>query len=93
MTVKIIIGHNANSREVFEALKERLEAYADAYESYKGFAGDEDAARKYLTLGLEMEGLLVELFDAKVGRWGQGEEQTDYEIEQANLLNELENNK
>jgi hypothetical protein len=40
-----------------------------------------------------MEGLLVELFDAKVGRWGQGEEQTDYEIEQANLLNELEHNK
>ena len=91
MTVKIIIGHNANSREVFEALKTRLEAYSDAYNDYKGFAGDELRAKMYLTLGNEIEELLVELFDAKVGLWG-ADEQSDYEIEQANLLNELENN-
>jgi hypothetical protein len=92
MTVKIVIGHNANNREVFEALKTRLEAYAYAYNDYKGFAGDRDVARKYLILGLEMEELLVELFDAKVGTWGT-DDQDDYEIEQANLINELEHNK
>ena len=92
MTVKIIIGHNANSREVFEALKTRLEAYSDAYNDYKGFAGDELRAKMYLTLGNEIEELLVELFDAKVGTWGT-DDQDDYEIEQANLLNELEHNK
>jgi len=70
MTVKIVIGHNANSREVFEALKDRLEVYANAYNDYKGFAGDELRAKMYLTLGNEMEELLVELFDAKVGTWG-----------------------
>ena len=71
MTVKIIVGHNANSNEVFETLKDRLEAYSDAYNSYKGFLGDEQTARKYLILGTEIEELLVELFDAKVGVWGQ----------------------
>jgi hypothetical protein len=71
MTVKIIVGHNANSSEVFETLKDRLEAYSDAYNSYKGVLGDEQTARKYLTLGTEIEELLVDLFDAKVGVWGQ----------------------
>jgi hypothetical protein len=91
MTVKIIVGHNANSNEVFETLRDRLEAYSDAYNSYKGALGDELRAKMYLTLGNEIEELLVELFDAKVGLWG-AEEQTDYEIEQANLLNEQEHN-
>jgi hypothetical protein len=90
MTVKIIVGHNANSSEVFEALKDRLEAYSDAYRSYQGL--DSETARKYLTLGNEMEELLVELFDAKVGLWGT-DDQSDYEIEQANLLNELRHNR
>jgi hypothetical protein len=71
MTVKIVIGHNANSSDMFNALKDRLEAYSDAYNSYKGIAGDEQRAKMYLTLGNEMEELLVELFDAKVGLWGQ----------------------
>jgi hypothetical protein len=92
MTVKIIVGHSANSSDVFNALKDRLEAYSDAYNSYKGALGDELRARMYLTLGNEMEELLVELFDAKVGTWG-ADEQTDYEIEQALLINEMEHNK
>ena len=91
MTIKIIVGHSANSSDVFNALKDRLEAYSDAYNTYKGALGDEQTARKYLTLGTEIEELLVELFDAKVGVWGT-DDQSDYEIEQANLLSELQYN-
>lgn len=68
-SIKIVVGHSANSSEVFNALKDRLEAYSDAYRTYQG--SDTESARKYLTLGTEMEELLVELFDAKVGKWGQ----------------------
>jgi hypothetical protein len=71
-SIKIVVGHDAESNEVFKALKNRLDTYSECYRMYQGM--DTETARKYLTLGTEMEELLVELFDAKVGLWGNDDE-------------------
>jgi hypothetical protein len=78
-SVKVVVGQDAQSNEVFKALKNRLDAYSECYRMYQGM--DSETARMYFTLATEMEELLVELFDAKVELWGNYEHTENWELE------------